>query len=209
MIMFRKYLQPKEPKWPKLLLMPMSIKVELGVNALSGEAGFSTVERSSIRPSLDVNGIWGGYTAEGAKTVLPSKAFAKISMRLVPDQDSSRISKLFEEHIKKIAPDTVNVKVSPMHGGEAVVTPIDSVAYKAAGKAFEKTFGKAPIPVRSGGSIPVVALFEKELGLKSILMGFGLDSDNIHSPNEHYGIFNFYKGIKTIPWFYQYYSEMK
>ncbi len=184
-------------------------KRELGVQAVSGEAGYSSVERTSIRPSLDVNGIWGGYTAEGAKTVLPSKAYAKISMRLVPEQNSERIAQLFTDHIHNIAPETVQVKVISMHGGEAVVTPIDSIAYKAASMAFKQTFGKAPVPVRSGGSIPIVALFEKELGLKTILMGFGLDSDNIHSPNEHFGVFNFYKGIETIPWFYKFYAEMK
>jgi len=184
-------------------------KRELGVQAVSGEAGYSSVERTSIRPSLDVNGIWGGYIAEGAKTVLPSKAYAKISMRLVPEQNSERIAQLFTKYIHKIAPETVQVNVLSMHGGEAVVTPINSIAYKAASMAFKQTFGKAPIPVRSGGSIPIVALFEKELGLKSILMGFGLDSDNIHSPNEHFGVFNFYKGIETIPWFFKFYAEMK
>jgi acetylornithine deacetylase/succinyl-diaminopimelate desuccinylase-like protein len=169
-----------------------------------GEAGYTTMERNSIRPTLDVNGIWGGYTGEGAKTVIASKAYAKISMRLVPDQSPEEITELFTKHFESIAPKSVRVKVTPHHGGEAAVTPIDSPAYLAASKAIEKTFGKKPIPVRSGGSIPIIALFEKELGLKTILLGFGLDSDAIHSPNEHYGLFNFYKGIETIPYFYHY-----
>jgi acetylornithine deacetylase/succinyl-diaminopimelate desuccinylase-like protein len=173
-----------------------------------GEAGYSTMERGSIRPTLDVNGIWGGYTGEGAKTVIASKAFAKISMRLVPDQDPEEITNLFKNHFESIAPNAVKVVVKPHHGGEAAVTPIDSIGYKAASLAYEKAFGKKPIPVRSGGSIPIVAMFEKELGLKTILMGFGLDSDAIHSPNEHFGLFNFYKGIETIPYFYHYYTEL-
>jgi acetylornithine deacetylase/succinyl-diaminopimelate desuccinylase-like protein len=173
-----------------------------------GEAGYSTMERGSIRPTLDVNGIWGGYTGEGAKTVIASKAFAKISMRLVPDQDPEEITNLFKNHFESIAPIAVKVVVKPHHGGEAAVTPIDSIGYKAASLAYEKAFGKKPIPVRSGGSIPIVAMFEKELGLKTILMGFGLDSDAIHSPNEHFGLFNFYKGIETIPYFYHYFTEL-
>ena len=173
-----------------------------------GEAGYSTMERGSIRPTLDVNGIWGGYTGEGAKTVIASKAFAKISMRLVPDQDPEEITNLFKNHFESIAPNAVKVLVKPHHGGEAAATPIDSIGYKAASLAYEKAFGKKPIPVRSGGSIPIVAMFEKELGLKTILMGFGLDSDAIHSPNEHFGLFNFYKGIETIPYFYHYYTEL-
>jgi acetylornithine deacetylase/succinyl-diaminopimelate desuccinylase-like protein len=173
-----------------------------------GEAGFSTPERGSIRPTLDVNGIWGGYTGEGAKTVIASKAFAKISMRLVPDQDPEEITQLFKSHFESIAPNAVRVVVKPHHGGQAAVTPIDSIGYKAASLAYEKAFGKKPIPVRSGGSIPIIALFEQELGLKSILMGFGLDSDAIHSPNEHYGLFNYYKGIETIPYFYHYFNEL-
>lgn len=181
---------------------------DLGVEEDEGETGYSALERCSMRPSLDVNGIWGGYTGEGAKTVLPSKAYAKISMRLVPNQDSKKISDLFADHIKAIAPKSVSVKVTAHHGGEPVVTPTDSIAYKAASKAFEKSFGKTPIPLRSGGSIPIVALFKKELGLSTILMGFGLDSDNIHSPDEHYGLFNYYKGIETIPYFFEYYAEM-
>ncbi len=184
-------------------------KESLGVQALQGETGYTTLERVSIRPTLDVNGIWGGYTGEGAKTVLPSKAFAKISMRLVPHQNSKKISDLFATHFKRIAPPSVQVKVSYHHGGEPVVTPTDTPEYRAAHLAMEKTFGKAPIPKREGGSIPIVALFEDVLGVKSVLMGFGLDSDAIHSPNEHYGLFNFYKGIETIPYFYQYYAELK
>jgi acetylornithine deacetylase/succinyl-diaminopimelate desuccinylase-like protein len=180
----------------------------LDIEETMGEAGYSTMERGSIRPTLDVNGMWGGYTGEGAKTVIASQAFAKISMRLVPDQDPEEITNLFLTHFESIAPKGVRVKVKPHHGGEAAVTPIDSVGYKAASLAYEKSFGKKPIPVRSGGSIPIVAMFEKELGLKTILMGFGLDSDAIHSPNEHFGLFNFYKGIETIPYFYHYYTEL-
>ena len=180
----------------------------LDIAETMGEAGYSTMERGSIRPTLDVNGIWGGYTGEGAKTVIASKAFAKISMRLVPDQDPEEITNLFKNHFESIAPNAVKVLVKPHHGGEAAVTPIDSIGYKAASLAYEKAFGKKPIPVRSGGSIPIVAMFEKELGLKTILMGFGLDSDAIHSPNEHFGLFNFYKGIETIPYFYHYYTEL-
>lgn len=179
----------------------------LDIHETHGEAGYSTMERGSIRPTLDVNGIWGGYTGEGAKTVIASKAFAKISMRLVPDQDPEEITRLFQDHFEKIAPNSVRVKVLPHHGGEPVVTPTDSFAYDSAARAYEKTFGKRPIPVRSGGSIPIIAMFEKELGLKTILMGFGLDSDAIHSPNEHYGLFNFYKGIETIPYFFKNFSQ--
>jgi acetylornithine deacetylase/succinyl-diaminopimelate desuccinylase-like protein len=182
---------------------------DLGVNELVGETSYTTLERTGIRPTLELNGIWGGYIGEGSKTVLPSKANAKISMRLVPNQRSEKITQLFSDHFKKIAPASVKVKVSPHHGGEPVVTPTDSVAFKAASKAIEQTFGKKPIPTRGGGSIPIVALFEKELGLKSVLMGFGLDSDLIHSPNEHYGIFNYMKGIETIPLFFKYFTEMK
>lgn len=182
-------------------------KKALDIDDVYGEDGYTTTERASIRPTLDVNGIWGGYTGEGAKTVIPSKAFAKISMRLVPNQDPEEITKLFQDYFESIAPEGVRVKVKPHHGGQGYVTPIDTVAYQAASKACEQTFGKAPIPVRSGGSIPIVALFEEELGSKSILLGFGLDSDAIHSPNEHYGVFNYLKGIETIPWFYHYYAE--
>ena len=172
-----------------------------------GEIGYSTPERQSIRPTLDANGIWGGYIGEGAKTVIPSKAFAKISMRLVPNQDPDKITQLFTDHFKSIAPDCVDVKVTAHHGGLPYVTQIDDPAYRAASKAYEATFGTPAIPVRSGGSIPIVALFEQELGSKSILMGFGLDSDAIHSPNEHYGVFNYLKGIETIPYFYKFFAE--
>ncbi|HMY14561.1 MAG TPA: dipeptidase, partial [Bacteroidia bacterium] len=182
---------------------------DLGINEVWGEKGYTSIERTSIRPTLEVNGIWGGYTGEGAKTVLPSKAFAKISMRLVPNQSSDNISKLFEKHFLSIAPPFVKVKVSAHHGGEPVLTPTDSVPFKAASMAMEKTFGKKPIATRGGGSIPIVALFEKELGLKTVLFGFGLDSDNLHSPNEKYGLFNFYKGIETIPYFFQYFTALK
>lgn len=184
-------------------------KEDLGIRALWGEKGYSTFERTGTRPTLEVNGIWGGYTAEGAKTVLPSKAYAKISMRLVPDQKSKHIEQLFIEHFKNIAPKEVTVNVKALHGGEAAVTPTDSVAYKAAEKAIETTFGKKPIPTRGGGSIPIVALFEDVLGLKTVLMGFGLDNDNLHSPNEKYDLFNYYKGIETIPYFHKYFAEMK
>lgn len=180
----------------------------LDIKEVMGEAGYSTMERGSIRPTLDVNGIWGGYTGEGAKTVIASKAYAKISMRLVPDQDPEEITNLFKDHFESIAPASVKVTVKPHHGGEAAVTPIDSIGYKAASLAYETTFGKKPIPVRSGGSIPIVAMFEKVLGLKTILMGFGLDSDAIHSPNEHYGLFNYYRGIETIPHFYKHFTEL-
>ena len=183
-------------------------KRDLGIGEVLGEKGYSSEERSSIRPTLDVNGIWGGYIGEGAKTVLPSKAFAKISMRLVPDQKSATITKLFKEHFERIAPPYVKVEVRPHHGGEAAVTPTDSPAYQAASKAMEDTFGKAPIPTRGGGSIPIVALFEKELGLKTILFGFGLDSNAIHSPNEHYGVFNYLKGIATIPRFHHHFATL-
>lgn len=183
-------------------------KKDLDISDVRGEKGYTTVERTGIRPTLDVNGIWGGYTGEGAKTVLPSKAFAKISMRLVPNQGSHEISELFTKHFESIAPAGVKVKVTPHHGGEPVVTPTDSIAYKAAAKAIETAFGKAPIPTRGGGSIPIVALFEKTLGLKTVLMGFGLDSDAIHSPNEKYGVENYFKGIETIPYFHKYFAEM-
>ncbi len=183
-------------------------KKALDINNVYGEEGYSTNERNSIRPTLDVNGIWGGYTGEGAKTVIPSKAYAKISMRLVPNQEWEEITDLFKKHFESIAPDSVKVEVKPHHGGQGYVTPIDSIGYQAASMAYTDTFGVAPIPVRSGGSIPIVALFEKELGSKSILMGFGLDSDAIHSPNEHFGVFNYLKGIETIPMFFRYYAEL-
>lgn len=182
---------------------------DLGVNELMGEKGYTTVERTGIRPTLDVNGIWGGYIGEGAKTVLPSKAFAKISMRLVPNQDPKKIEKLFAKHFEKLAPKSVKVKVTAHHGGYPVVVPTNSVEYKAAEKAMEQAFGKKPLPQRGGGSIPIVAMFDQVLDARSVLMGFGLDSDDIHSPNEHYGLFNYYKGIETIPYFYQYYAAMR
>jgi acetylornithine deacetylase/succinyl-diaminopimelate desuccinylase-like protein len=193
-----------------MALTPFSLeayKEDLAINDVRGEAGYSTIERASIRPTLDVNGIWGGYIGEGAKTVLPSKASAKISMRLVPNQQSDKMTAMFTKHFESIAPAGVTVKVRPHHGGEPYVTPTDSKEYRAAERAMEESFGKKPVPTRGGGSIPIVALFEKELGLKTILMGFGLDSDAIHSPNEHFGLFNFYKGIETIPLFFKYYSE--
>ncbi len=184
-------------------------KKALDINDVWGEKGYTTIERASTRPTLDLNGIWGGYTGEGAKTVLPSKAYAKISMRLVPNQNSDKISELFARHFEKIAPPSVKVKVTPHHGGEPVLTPTDGIEYRAAAKAYEATFGKEPIPARAGGSIPIVALFEEVLGVKTVLMGFGLDSDAIHSPNENFGIFNYFKGIETIPYFYQYFKELK
>lgn len=184
-------------------------KKDLAISATWGEKGYSTAERASIRPTLDVNGIWGGYIGEGAKTVLPSEAYAKISMRLVPNQNSEKITQLFKDHFESIAPDCVKVTVTPHHGGEPAVVPTDFPGFKAASLAMEETFGQKPIPVRSGGSIPIVALFEKELGLKTILLGFGLDSDLIHSPNEHFGVFNYLKGIETIPLFYKHYAMLK
>jgi acetylornithine deacetylase/succinyl-diaminopimelate desuccinylase-like protein len=183
-------------------------KKDLGIQEIWGEKGYTTIERVGTRPTLEVNGIWGGYIGEGAKTVLPSKASAKISMRLVPNQNSEKITKLFSDHFKKIAPDCVSVTVTPHHGGEPVVTPTDSIAYRAAQKAVKTAFNKDPIPTRGGGSIPIVALFEKELGIKTVLMGFGLDSDNLHSPNEKFDIANFYKGIETIPLFHRYFAEL-
>lgn len=180
----------------------------IGISAVMGESGYSTEERRSIRPTLDVNGIWGGYTGEGAKTVIPSEAHAKISMRLVPNQDWQEISALFENHFKAIAPKGIQVKVITHHGGYAYVTPTDTIGYQAAHQAYKETFGIAPVPHRGGGSIPIVPMFEKELGCKSILMGFGLDTDAIHSPNEHFGLFNFFKGIETIPVFYRHYAAL-
>ncbi|MEO7306556.1 MAG: dipeptidase [Ferruginibacter sp.] len=181
-------------------------KHDLGVIELWGEAGYSTNERTGIRPTIELNGIWGGYTGEGAKTVLPSKAFAKISARLVPNQKSDKISKLLIDHLQTIAPPYVTVKATLHHGGEPYLTPIDSNAYKAAAKAMETTFGKTPIPLRGGGSIPICSLFEKELNAKVVLMGFGLDSDNLHSPNEKFDLANFYKGIETIPYFHKFFT---
>ena len=183
-------------------------KKALAIDAVYGEKGYTTNERNAIRPTLDVNGIWGGYIGEGAKTVIASKAYAKISMRLVPNQDWENITTLFKNHFESIAPKGVTIKVTPHHGGQGYVTPTDNIGYQAASKAYETTFGKKPIPQRSGGSIPIVSLFEKELESKIILMGFGLDSDAIHSPNEHFGIFNYLKGIETIPYFFKNFTEM-
>ena len=184
-------------------------KKDLDINATKGEEGFTVLEQTGIRPTLDVNGIWGGYTGEGAKTVLPSKAYAKISMRLVPNQDPDKITELFINHFKSIAPESVKVKATPHHGAEPAVTPTDSPAFEAASEAFQKVWGKRPIPTRDGGSIPIVSLFKQELGLDTVLMGFGLNSDAIHSPNEHYGITNFIKGIQTIAEFHKSYSDKK
>jgi len=184
-------------------------KDDLGIKELWGEKGFSTNERTGIRPTLELNGIWGGYQGEGAKTVLPGKATAKISTRLVPNQSSVKITAMLLEYFKKIAPPNVTISAFEHHGGEPYMTPIDSKAYRAAAKALETTFGKKPIPIRGGGSIPICALFEKELGIKIVFMGFGLDSDNLHSPNEKFNLENFYKGIETIPYFHKYFSEMK
>jgi acetylornithine deacetylase/succinyl-diaminopimelate desuccinylase-like protein len=183
-------------------------KKSIDIDAVYGEKGYTTNERNAIRPTLDVNGIWGGYTGEGAKTVIASKAYAKISMRLVPNQDWKEITQLFKKHFKSIAPAAVKVLVKPHHGGQGYVTPTDNIAYQAASKAYETSFGKTPIPQRSGGSIPIVALFEQHLKSKTILMGFGLDSDAIHSPDEHFGIWNYLKGIETIPYFYKYFTEL-
>jgi acetylornithine deacetylase/succinyl-diaminopimelate desuccinylase-like protein len=184
-------------------------KQDLGITNVWGEKGYSTNERTGIRPTLEVNGIWGGYTGEGAKTVLPSKAFAKISCRLVPNQSSKIITEKVLNYFKSIAPDNVTVNAFEHHGGEPYITPIDSHEYQSAAKAIATTFGKDPIPVRGGGSIPICSLFEQALGLKIVFMGFGLDSDNLHSPNEKYDIVNFYKGIETIPYFHQYFAEKK
>ncbi len=183
-------------------------KDDLGIKELWGEKGYTTNERTGIRPTLEINGIWGGYIGEGAKTVLPSKAYAKISCRLVPNQKSGVITELLVNHLKQIAPPTVSVKIKVDHGGEPYMTPIESKGYKAAAKAIETTFGKQPIPVRGGGSIPICSLFEQELGIKIIFMGFGLDSDNLHSPNEKFNLDNYYKGIETIPYFHKYFAEM-
>ncbi len=183
-------------------------KNELQINDVYGEKGYTTLERSSIRPTLDVNGIWGGYIGEGAKTVIASKAHAKISMRLVPNQDWENISLLFQKHFEAIAPAGVQVEIIKHHGGQAYVTPTDNIGYQAAHKAYSDTFGIEPIPQKGGGSIPIVSLFEEVLKAKSVLMGFGLDSDAIHSPNEHFGVFNFFKGIETIPLFYKYYTDL-
>lgn len=183
-------------------------KESMKLKELAGEAGYTTFERTGIRPALDVNGIWGGHTSEGSKTVIASKANAKISMRLVPNQDFHKIGDLFAEHFRSIAPDSVSVDVKFSHGGAPYCSPTDMIAYKAAEKAVEKTFGKKPVPFYSGGSIPIVAAFENILGIKSILLGFGLGTDAIHSPNENYPLYNFYKGIETLPYFYKYFTEM-
>ncbi len=183
-----------------------SYKKSIGIAEVQGEQGYSTMERTGVRPSLDVNGIWGGYTGEGAKTVIPSKAFAKISMRLVPDQDYREIGELFAAHFRAIAPRSVRVDVRVLHGGYPYVCPTDLPAYRAAAKAVEKTFGRRPLPYYSGGSIPIISTFEKQLGVKSVLLGFGLDEDAIHSPNESYALENFYRGIETIAWFYRYFA---
>jgi acetylornithine deacetylase/succinyl-diaminopimelate desuccinylase-like protein len=180
---------------------------DLGVKNLWGESGYSSNERTGIRPTLELNGIWGGYTGEGAKTVLPSKAYAKISARLVPNQSSQKITEKLLHYFRSIAPEGVEVKATEHHGGEPYMTPIDSKGYKAAASAIRDTFGKDPIPVRGGGSIPICALFEQELGVKIVFLGFGLDSDNLHSPNEKYDLFNFYKGIETIPFFHQHFAK--
>jgi acetylornithine deacetylase/succinyl-diaminopimelate desuccinylase-like protein len=195
----------------KMAEAPFSLdkyKEALDIEDVYGEKGYSTNERNSIRPTLDVNGIWGGYTGEGAKTVIAGKAFAKISMRLVPNQDWEEITELFKKHFESITPKGTRIEVKPHHGGQAYVTPIDTVEYQAASNAYKESFGKEPIPQRSGGSIPIVSLFEKQLKSKTILMGFGFDSDAIHSPNEHFGIWNYLKGIKTIPLFYKHFTEM-
>ncbi len=183
-------------------------KKALDLSDIHGETGYSTVERATIRPTLDVNGIWGGYTGQGAKTVIASKAYAKISMRLVPNQASKEITDLFLKHFESIAPPSVKVKITPSHGGEPVVTSTESTAYKAAEMAYNDTFGKKPIPQRGGGSIPIVAMFKSELNLDTVMMGFGLDTDAIHSPNEKFGLFNFRRGIETIPLFYQHFAEL-
>ena len=180
----------------------------LDIESVYGEKDYSTNERNSIRPTLDVNGIWGGYIGEGAKTVIPSKAYAKISMRLVPNQNWEEITQLFKSHFESIAPKGVRVSVTPHHGGQGYVTPTHHRGYMAAAAAYKQSFGKEPIPQRSGGSIPIVALFEEVLGSKSVLMGFGLDSDAIHSPNEHFGVWNYLKGIETIPYFYEHFTAL-
>jgi len=208
---YDKVIEASDEERVEMAKAPFSLdayKKALDIEDVYGEKGYTTNERNSIRPTLDVNGIWGGYSGEGAKTVIASKAFAKISMRLVPDQDPDEITEIFTSHFKSIAPKSVKVKVIAHHGGHAYVTPIDNIGYKAANRAYTESFGVEAIPQRSGGSIPIVALFEQELKSKTILMGFGLDSDAIHSPNEHYGIFNYLKGIETIPLFYKYYTDL-
>lgn len=208
---YDKVLELSEPERKQLAKAPFDLekyKKSIGVEEVQGETGYSTIERTGIRPTLDVNGIWGGYTGEGAKTVLPSKAFAKISMRLVPDQDDAEITRLFTDHFKSIAPKSVKVRVTPHHGGKPAVTPTDSTAFQAASNAFMEAWGKTPVPTRDGGSIPIVALFNEVLKANTVLMGFGLDTDAIHSPNESYGIFNYLKGIETIVLFHHHYASL-
>lgn len=205
----RAYLPEERKELAKRPFNMEEYKKDLVIDEVMGEEGFSTIERVGIRPSLDVNGIWGGYTGDGSKTVLPSKAFAKISMRLVPDQDHEEITEMFIRHFKAIAPKGVKVKATPHHGGQPAVTPIDSPAFEAASRAFEMAWGKKPIPAMEGGSIPIVALFQKELGINSVLMGFGLDADAIHSPNESFGVENFLKGIETTVYMHKFFSEVK
>lgn len=205
----KEYTEEERAKMAEAPFDQKAYNEDLDIAKEEGEKGYSTLERTSIRPTLDVNGIWGGYIGEGAKTVLPSEAQAKISMRLVPNQDWHEISKLFKDHFESIAPESVKVEVNIHHGGQGYVTPIDSIEYEAASKAIEESYGKTPIPQQSGGSIPIVALFEEKLKSKTILMGFGLHSDLIHSPNENYGLFNFYKGIETIPLYYKHFTELK
>jgi len=205
-------IEPSEAERAQMAKAPYDEKEyihDLGVKALWGEKGYTTNERTGIRPTLEVNGIWGGYTGEGAKTVLPSKAFAKISCRLVPNQKSAKMTEVLIKHLESIAPAYVTVKASEHHGGDPYLTPVDSIEYQSAAKAVETTFGKPPIPVRGGGSIPITALFESVLGLKTVFLGFGLDSDNLHSPNEKFDLANFYKGIETIPYFHKYFAQMK
>ena len=203
------YSQQDRQEMNKAPYSESAYKSAIGVDALMGEKGYTCIERVGIRPSLDVNGIWGGYIEEGAKTILPSKASAKISMRLVPNQDSATIDKLFEDHFNSIAPPGVTVSVKSLHGGQGYMSPTDNIAYRAASRAMEETFKKKPIPTRSGGSIPIISDFEEALKVKTILMGFGLESDAIHSPNENYPLFQFFKGIETIPLFYKYFMEMQ
>ena len=197
-------------KEKKMILVPFDInefKNSLEINDVHGEKSYTTLERKSIRPCLDVNGIWGGYTDEGSKTVIPSKAFAKISMRLVSNQNWKKISKLFKDYMKKMTPTGMKLKVNEHHGGEPYITSTDSKAYLAASEAYNSVYNKKPFSVKDGGSIPIIAQFEKELGVKTILMGFGLDSDAIHSPNEHFGLSNYYNGIETISNFYKFFTK--
>ena len=183
-------------------------KASIGIGGCEGEPDYTPPERMSIRPTLDVNGVWGGYMGEGAKTVIASEAYAKISMRLVPDQDPDEITALFKSHFESIAPESCKVEVTIMHGAHPAVTPVDHPGYRAAAAAMEQTFGRVPVPFRGGGSIPIVTSFERILGLKTVLMGFGLDSDAIHSPDEHYGLFNYFKGIETIPLFHEHFARL-